>query len=70
MTSKMEAAAKHPGMNPIYDGNGNNNENENESGFEDSCEFRERVQIEEDDTSMGTVNDCNDAPSANGLIQP
>ena len=66
----MEAAAKHPGMNPIYDGNGNNNENENESGFEDSCEFRERVQIEEDDTSMGTVNDCNDAPSANGLIQP
>lgn len=49
-------------MNPSYDGNGNGND--------DKCAFQEHVHIEEDDTSMGIVNDCNDAPSVNGLIQP
>jgi hypothetical protein len=52
-------------MNPNHD----RNENENGSGNEDSCEFREGVQIDEDDTSMGFVNDGNDGPFVNGLIQ-
>jgi hypothetical protein len=45
-------------MNPNHDGN----KNENGSGNEDSCEFQYGIQIDEDDTSMGTVNDCNNGP--------
>ena len=54
----MEAAAKQPGMNPNNDGN----KNEDGSGNEESSEFPLGVQFDEDDTSMGTVNDCNDGP--------
>ncbi|KAI2492424.1 regulatory subunit [Fragilaria crotonensis] len=58
----MEPVTKDRGMNPSHDGNGNGND--------DKCAFQEHVHIEEDDTSMGIVNDCNDALSVNGLIQP